>query len=781
MTANAENTSYLKYKDKYYKSTRTTTRSGFTYKLTNPLNDNDQGNSYVVSIIDKKDEIPHVKLSAFISVLDICKRNREETVEYVYDVLYIKYKFTIQNLKKIDHMYIISNRDPIYKLSNIVKNPFNFITEALSLITFKKAEEIAKGEGLSIPFRELSMKWSYDSIRSSKMGYVPNEKFWKDFDIFCNGKDVDKNKYLSIVENVCTYVFNEKNKKFITSDYYLNLETSAGDRVMDKVQIDSEKVDECDILDMIGKYEETNNIKFNKEQKQAIINGINENFSIVIGYPGTGKTTIAQCIIWIYQELGFDKKHSIKISDFYDHTHRNNLEYEIFASNQFYSGISVLAPTGRAALNLTSKLKHFGLDPELSGTIHKSIYSTFPNISNIKTSFDKLVECAVLNEKIDRNFVNKYLFSALTDRERIFRGNSLEDRYYKQLKAFVNKNSLKHKDWFKNNKDFLTKNVNFIIIDEGSMIDTFIFSELLKWITLFDCKVLILGDENQLPAVDGGAVLEQMIKSTLVPLTRLTEIKRQEDSGGALVAVIKKMAIGKLVSIQEFDNKTICFEDMNQYLNSDKTYNFDKLNKDLLEKYNVTMDNSKILSYFKNKNYKFCTPDMNKMLQNKYNSSNVIQIPIPSLFMYNKEAIPFRVGDKIVRQVNDYTGDGKLLANGEEANIISYNKDTFEATIKYESLENNTVISTDDLYSDFTLAYAITIHKSQGGQHDTILFFIQNDMPVLNTRVVYTGISRAIKKCIIVSTPKIFKQVQLNPPEVRMSLFMEEFNDFVLE
>jgi hypothetical protein len=772
------NISYVKYKQEYKEAKRIVDGGTIRYKLTNPVNEKD-ATIILVNSINKKDEIAAVNLNKFKGALDLCKRNKYE-IEYVYDTLIIEYKFTIQALKKIINKHVISNYRELYSLRNIIKSPFDLINEESSLITYEKAEKIADDYDLEVPFEVLVVKWSYHAIRSMNMGYVPTEKFWEQFREFCLKKKIDMNKYRNIIESACVLV---ENKKYITTNYYLNLEKSMGDRVMDLVQTECKQFEVSRIREMIETYEEDNSITLNEQQKIAVINGINENFSIVIGYPGTGKTTITHCILWIYQKLRLDTRHAINTDDFYDHTDNeysdnDSIDNDFNNNQKYYSGISVLAPTGRAYLNIFNKLKFFNLDPDLSGTIHKSIHSSFHYISQTQNTLDEWINIIVSKENIDRSFVKKYLYSALTDRERIFVGGSKDERDYKKMKAFVKDDAIRSKkERFLNKKDYLTKNVSFMVVDEVSMVNNFTFSELLNWATVFECKMLILGDENQLPSVEDGAVLEKMIQSGVIPLTKLTEIKRQDDVDGKLIKVIKKMATRKLVSTQEFDNKSICFEDMNKYINKDKTYNVDKIYKDLIEKHGVNMDNSKTLSYFNSNKFDFCTPVMNKMLQKKYVHSDSIEIPKPPMFYLDKDLILFRVGDRIVRKANDYT-EGVLHANGEEAIIINYNKDTFDATIKYESMEKNTVISIEDLYNEFVLGYAITIHKSQGSQYDIVVFFLQTKWEKMNTRIVYTGVSRAIKKCIIVTTPEIFKQIQLNPPEKRISYFMEKFNEY---
>ena len=774
--SNDTETTYYKYNDKYFKFEEPISDSSSEYELLNPITDEP-----VVKLksINKNNIITNKNdLKKFTNALDLCKRYNC-SIEYVYDILIKKYKFTMQNLKKIINMHKISNFNKKFNLNNIIKNPFDFITEEHSLISFQKAENIAKQEGVISSFDLICLKWSYDEIRRENLGYVKFSEFRKNFDEFCRKKKLDRNKYIKIIENSCLFV-EKDGYKYITTNYFYNLEKNMGDNLMLLNEKECKKFPNEIIHELITQYENNNKIQFNKEQKLAVINGINENVSCIIGYPGTGKTTIAECIIWIYQRLGLDSKHKANIDYLYDHNDydtNDESSHDLSNNRKYCSGISVLAPTGKAQLNLFGKLKKYDLDTKISGTIHKVLYSTFPYISNAKKTFDEIVAIIISKTNIPIMFVNQYLFAAYKDNIRCF-DNEIERQNYKNLKDLIYEDekikNLINK--FENNDNYLNKKVKFIIIDECSMIDNFLFSELLKWALIFDCKLLFLGDENQLPSVGAGTVLENMINSNILSIVKLVDIKRQENKNGKLIDIIKMISKKKVVSVSHFDNNTIYFENKNDYINKDNSYNIENFDK-LIQKYNIQEDNAKSLSYFKKTDKDFNTTDLNKIFQNKFNADKKIEIPKPNIY---KDSIPLKVGDKIIRILNDYTED-VLHANGEEASIFKYDNKTCEVTIKYEYEEKYTNISIEELYDEFILAYAITIHKSQGSQYDIVVLFLPTDWKIINTKIIYTGISRAVKKCIIVSTPEIFEQIQKNPPEKRISFFMEDFNEYVIE
>jgi hypothetical protein len=758
---------YVKYQGKYLKYiqkikhqiTYNNKTIGYEYDLSDPLKDNEI--IFTIDNINKKDEIHPGELQKFTGILDLCIRHKSNP-EYLYDVLNRKYKITLSALKRIVNQFRVSNYEEQFNLNNIIKNPFDFITENSSFISFEKAENISIGEGLNIPFETLCIKWSFDSIRSSHLGYVKKNVFMKEFYKFCHKKKRDIHKYKSIIENECKTI-----GEYITTYYYYNLEKKMGDTVVDLVDSNCENFDISHIHGKIELYEDAFNLQLTEKQKEAVIHGINENFSIITGYPGTGKTMIAHCIIWIYQELNLDKKYNTEFDQISYNPRNENYSH----NKSSFSSISVLAPTGKAFLNIFNKLKSLGLDRNISGTIHKCIYSSFPFILNTKNDFDDLIETAV-SYGIEEEFAEKYLSSALFNKERTF-GNYNDEKNYKKLKTILNNERIKtKKERIIKKEDCLIKEITFMIIDEMSMVDNYLFSELLKWVESFSCKVLILGDKNQLPSVEAGCVLENLINSNAVCVTNFTEIKRQDDSNGKLVDVIKTMGINKKIYIKDFDNITIIYEDINKYINSDKTYNTSRFNLDIIERYGINHSNSKILSYFKKNKFK-----LNKILQKKFTEIETKRIPKTLYFQYDTELIEFNVGDKIIRMKNDYTED-RMNANGEEAIIVDFDEKTFLVTIKYESMEKNSSISIEELYEEFELAYSLTIHKSQGSQYDIVVLFLECPSEYIDTKIIYTGISRAIKKCIVVTTPRVLTQIQDNKTEKPMSVFMKEFDEW---
>ena len=167
---------------------------------------------------------------------------------------------------------------------------------------------------------------------------------------------------------------------------------------------------------------------------------------------------------------------------------------------------------------------------------------------------------------------------------------------------------------------------------------------------------------------------------------------------------------------------------------------------------------------------------MNNILQNIYNSNNSI-IPSPSKF---KQDYIFRVHDKIIRCENDYSGK-PMRANGEEAKILDYDEKHEIVKIIYSGQDDKEEeIGLKILYENFKLNYCVTIHKSQGSQYDNIVFIIQPGKNNIDKISIYTAISRAKEKCIIISNPEEFVKLQTNESNNKISLFLEESTKYYI-
>ena len=288
--------------------------------------------------------------------------------------------------------------------------------------------------------------------------------------------------------------------------------------------------------------------------------------------------------------------------------------------------------------------------------------------------------------------------------------------------------------------------VEFIIIDEASMIDTYLMDALLKGISS-NCKILIVGDDHQLPSVGPGQVLHDLINSDKIPTIKLTELYRQgKDSNIINLAYdIRNNTI-----TEDIFNKT---EDLTfiKCLNNEVIDNV----KDLVETYkDVSYKDFQILApIYKGVNG---IDEINKQVQLILNNKSKNKNELKS------GEVTFREEDKVIQLTNMpdenvYNGDIGLI-------------DEIKTTPKKEiniDFDNNLVKYTPSNFNNFRLAYSISIHKAQGSEFDIVVIpIIKQYYKMLYRKLIYTGVTRAKKKLYLVGDFDALRMAAANNEEV---------------
>ena len=291
-----------------------------------------------------------------------------------------------------------------------------------------------------------------------------------------------------------------------------------------------------------------------------------------------------------------------------------------------------------------------------------------------------------------------------------------------------------------------------IIVDEMSMVDTLLFASLLKAIPL-SAKVILVGDSDQLPSVSAGNVLNDLISTQLLDVITLDEIFRQAQES-AIIVNAHKILSGEYPDILQKDKDFFFLQRLN-YVEAQNT--IVQLWKDRLPKaykYNP-LEDIQILS--PSRKGVLGTINLNKILQEAFNPKNLGSREL-------KNAIyTFRIGDKVMQIKNNYditwSKDGKSgvgIYNGDLGIVTDISSEGIE--IDFDGRE---VIYETELIDQLELAYAITIHKSQGSEFNVVIMPMLNNFQKLCYRnLLYTGITRAKQLLIIVGSSKeLFKMV----------------------
>lgn len=293
-----------------------------------------------------------------------------------------------------------------------------------------------------------------------------------------------------------------------------------------------------------------------------------------------------------------------------------------------------------------------------------------------------------------------------------------------------------------------------IILDEVSMVDIVLMHHFLNAVP-DGCRIILVGDTDQLPAVGPGSVLKDIIRSQKVPAIRLDEIFRQAQTS-MIIQNAHIINAGRLPDLRKQYSDFVFYE-----LNDDTSITqkiLDLCTKDLPHEGFDVLKDVQILSPM----HRFLcgVENLNLMLQEQLN-------PKKNQDELKYSSQTFRVGDKVMHIRNNYQ---KNVFNGDIGFIQDVNNkkltvDYFDHIVTYEKNELN----------ELTLAYASSVHKSQGSEYKVVIIPLSTSHYIMLQRnLLYTAITRAKQKVIIIGSKKaLMTAIQSNRTQKRYTLLAE--------
>ena len=284
-----------------------------------------------------------------------------------------------------------------------------------------------------------------------------------------------------------------------------------------------------------------------------------------------------------------------------------------------------------------------------------------------------------------------------------------------------------------------------IILDESSMVDIMLMRALLDAMPL-GCRLVMVGDADQLPSVGPGTVFSDIIGSGAVAVVRLTEVFRQAN-GSKIVSNAHLINSGTVPELEN-DADGDCFF-MGRTEPGRAADTIVELCAGRLEKIGISPDQIQVLTPTKTG---LCgTKELNRRLQETLNP--------PSEEKREKKVgeFIFREGDKVMQIRNNYdiiwksaTGEGFGVFNGDVGRILEIEPDTQTVTVDFE---DRVAVYEFGQLIELEPAYAMTVHKSQGSEYRAVVFAAVEGPPMLQTRsVLYTAITRARELLVIVGS-----------------------------
>jgi exodeoxyribonuclease V alpha subunit len=276
-----------------------------------------------------------------------------------------------------------------------------------------------------------------------------------------------------------------------------------------------------------------------------------------------------------------------------------------------------------------------------------------------------------------------------------------------------------------------------IVIDESSMMDLFLGYSLLKAIP-FDAQLLLVGDIDQLPSVGPGNVLRDLIASGVIPVVQLTEVFRQAATS-QIISNAHRINQGQFPQLERVSQQPqsdclwLAATDPEQGVQAIR-----ELVSDLIPAlgFNPAQDVQVLCPMLRGGSG---SRNLNTVLQELINPAH------PSKKELGRGSFMLREGDRVIQLVNDYNRE---VFNGDLGVVEAIDLEEQEVTVRFD--QRSVTYDLADL-NELSLAWAVTIHKSQGSEYPVVILplFMQH-YPMLNRNLIYTGLTRARQLAIIV-------------------------------
>jgi exodeoxyribonuclease V alpha subunit len=326
-----------------------------------------------------------------------------------------------------------------------------------------------------------------------------------------------------------------------------------------------------------------------------------------------------------------------------------------------------------------------------------------------------------------------------------------------------------------------------VLLDEASMVNSMLFFQLIKMVD-DDAVFIIVGDDGQLPPIGAGNVLSDMINLELAPMVKLTKLYRQSEKQ-AIALMAHEIRRGQVPSFydayDDFHFQEVNIENYYQLKNSLSKSQLLELREEHAQRIMASimhlaveeiprsrklLKNKEILSYLNA--FQVITPmkggplgseNLNNVLQKYFNPSSKEQVKAGKY--------EYRVMDKVVHIKNENmpanTPEGfknsdegfeKRIFNGMVGLVFKIDTDEEQVFVFYPNEDLVVQYDFDQLKSHLSLSYALTIHKVQGMEYDSVVIPITFSHFIMhNTKLLYTAITRAKHRCILVGEGGAFE------------------------
>ena len=305
-----------------------------------------------------------------------------------------------------------------------------------------------------------------------------------------------------------------------------------------------------------------------------------------------------------------------------------------------------------------------------------------------------------------------------------------------------------------------------VILDELSMVDVELMSSLLAALKE-GARLILVGDADQLPSVGAGTVLESLLESGVLPSVRLDEIFRQARESKIIVGA-HEVRNGRIPPLREKSGDLFFLPRRTSREMADTVV--DLVVNRLPDRLSIMPEDIQIL--LPNRRGAGGTEELNPLLQEALNPRGHGKREVRGRFSV------FREGDRVMQTANNYeiewrkndtSEHGTGIFNGDVGVILSIDNDGGNMVIRFDE---RTAVYRFELLDQIELAYAVTVHKSQGSEYPAVIFGATlSRSRLLNRSLFYTAMTRAKKLLILVGRPESIEEMVANArPAARWSL-----------
>ncbi len=334
-------------------------------------------------------------------------------------------------------------------------------------------------------------------------------------------------------------------------------------------------------------------------------------------------------------------------------------------------------------------------------------------------------------------------------------------------------------EWGDNEKQYFARNernpleCDVIIIDEASMIDSLLFESLLRALRI-TTRIILVGDADQLPSVSAGNVLCDILSNEQFPAIRLKKVFRQAKE--SLIVTNSHAIIDN--TPPDLSNKGKDFFFMRRFSGADALNTVLELCCERLPKAYGFEPLTDIQVLCPSRKLDCGTANLNNLLQQCLNP------PKKGAPELSYKGVYMRVGDKVMQTKNNYdiewvkdNGDsGMGVFNGDVGYICSIDLRIGEVKVRFD---DRTASYYTDGIGELELAYAVTVHKSQGSEFDCVIIPLYDVPSQLRYRnLLYTAVTRAKKMLVLVGSESVFFEMAANDKKtLRYTLLKDFFNE----